>query len=99
MVDAPLQFLEKYQHQSFVLFFSMNSFFVWLPFILNAFMTSVVAGQKDLTICEMIRLTHSLNSTATIEVDDCWHLSSAPQLQPLLDPECYHVHGVPVSHL
>lgn len=54
-----------------ITYITMNAFFVWLPFIVNAFMTSVVAGQKGLTICEMIRLTHSLNTTSTTQTQDC----------------------------
>ncbi|XP_022826187.1 putative transporter svop-1 [Spodoptera litura] len=50
-------------------YITMNAFFVWLPYIVNAFMTSVVAGERHLTICEMIRL--SANSSTVQETNDC----------------------------
>ncbi|KAJ8718794.1 hypothetical protein PYW07_016350 [Mythimna separata] len=50
-------------------YITMNAFFVWQPFIINAFMTSVVGGERHLTICQMIRL--SANSTAVLEAQDC----------------------------
>ncbi|KAJ8724649.1 hypothetical protein PYW08_016123 [Mythimna loreyi] len=50
-------------------YITMNAFFLWLPFIVNAFMISVVDGERHLTICEMIRLT--ANSTSVQEVQDC----------------------------
>ncbi|CAH0582784.1 unnamed protein product [Chrysodeixis includens] len=48
-----------------VCYICMNGFFVWLPFIVNAFMISVVGGERHLTICEMIRMT--ANSTVVQE--------------------------------
>ncbi|KAF9823690.1 hypothetical protein SFRURICE_013171 [Spodoptera frugiperda] len=59
-------------------YITMNAFFVWLPFIVNAFMTSVVAGERHLTICEMIRL--SANSTSVQETGDCSMNSQAMTL-------------------
>lgn len=47
----------------------MNGFFVWLPFIVNAFMKSVIGGERQLTICQMIR--NSANSTVVHEVSVC----------------------------
>ncbi|XP_026727142.1 putative transporter svop-1 [Trichoplusia ni] len=52
-----------------VCYICMNGFFVWLPFIVNAFMISVVGGERQLTICEMIRI--SANSTEVQETNDC----------------------------
>lgn len=50
----------------YFMFFSVNSFIVWLPFIVDAFMSSVEKGATGLTICEMIRL--SKNVTVVDEV-------------------------------
>ncbi|XP_026727141.1 synaptic vesicle glycoprotein 2B-like [Trichoplusia ni] len=52
-----------------ICYISMNGFFVWLPFIVNAFMKSVIGGDRQLTICQMIR--HSANSTVVHEANDC----------------------------
>ncbi|KAG6448219.1 hypothetical protein O3G_MSEX005347 [Manduca sexta] len=45
-----------------IVFLGVNPFIVWLPYIINAFMTSVQNGDRDMTICEMIR--SSSNSSA-----------------------------------
>ncbi|XP_075976086.1 putative transporter svop-1 [Anticarsia gemmatalis] len=50
-------------------YMSSNSFTVWLPFIVNAFMTSVMEGNSHLTVCEMIRIYQ--NSTTVVESTDC----------------------------
>ncbi|KAJ8724648.1 hypothetical protein PYW08_016122 [Mythimna loreyi] len=50
-------------------YITMNAFFVWQPFIVNAFMSTVVGGERHLTICQMIRL--SANSTSELETQDC----------------------------
>uniref|UniRef100_A0A2A4JT62 Major facilitator superfamily (MFS) profile domain-containing protein n=1 Tax=Heliothis virescens TaxID=7102 RepID=A0A2A4JT62_HELVI len=52
-----------------ICYITMNATFVWLPFIINAFMLSVVGGQRSLTICEMIRFTS--NSTSIKEIETC----------------------------
>ncbi|KAG6448217.1 organic cation/carnitine transporter 7 [Manduca sexta] len=54
----------------FILVFTcINSFIVWLPFMVDAFMSSVEKGFTEMTMCEMIRLAR--NSTQTEENTAC----------------------------
>lgn len=47
----------------------INSFMVWLPFIVNSFMTSVTQGNSHLTVCEMIRIYQ--NTTIVEDNNSC----------------------------
>lgn len=52
-----------------LVFICGNSFIVWLPYMVDAFMSSVESGATGLTICEMIR--HSKNTTVVDKPTDC----------------------------
>ncbi|KAJ0177586.1 hypothetical protein K1T71_006459 [Dendrolimus kikuchii] len=50
-------------------FICMNPFLVWVPFIVNAFMSSVVRGEVNMTFCEMI--TTAKNATLVDVTANC----------------------------
>ncbi|XP_075976085.1 putative transporter svop-1 [Anticarsia gemmatalis] len=50
-------------------YMGMNSFMIWMPYMVNVFMSSVIAGNDHLTICEMIR--NYQNATVVEEAKDC----------------------------
>ncbi|XP_063387489.1 putative transporter svop-1 isoform X2 [Cydia fagiglandana] len=57
-----------------LIYFCIHPYIVWLPFIADGFMKSIVKGETDLTICQMLRSTGvSQNQTLDVieEVKDC----------------------------
>ncbi|KAJ0177585.1 hypothetical protein K1T71_006458 [Dendrolimus kikuchii] len=52
-----------------VVFSCINPFLVWLPFMVDAFMSSVEKGHVHMTLCEMMRLAR--NDTSIKEPTDC----------------------------
>ncbi|XP_041968074.1 synaptic vesicle glycoprotein 2B-like [Aricia agestis] len=55
-----------------IVYFGINPFIVWLPFIADAIMTSIRNGDKDFKMCDMIRSSQNATAVAVeAENQDC----------------------------